>query len=301
LAAHLLGDNDYDVLLTEDCDVYKPDGSLLAKLRQNVLSEQECVRAFPVWKDAAHNTFNRGHAAGKLTPQAVEEFVKEKGQKVKVVSATRAHVIKNDGTVSFTKVAKPVQSGIVGYFDHAPKNLRFPYCRLTAYNLNHPDRFRIVMPFIRQVDAEFKRLVPDRYDAQLGFVQETSPDFFIHGTSFTTVTVNRNFQTAVHQDVGDLKQGFGVMSCLRRGRFHGCYFVFPKYRVAFDMRTGCVLCADVHEWHGNSPMLGNKGMYERVSLVFYYRERMRECGSAQEELEKVKRRPRSFKERPAHY
>src|SRR5262245_41536622 len=72
LAAHLLGDNDYDVLLTEDCDVYKPDGSLLAKLRQNVLSEQECVRAFPVWKDAAHNTFNRGHAAGKLTPQAVE-------------------------------------------------------------------------------------------------------------------------------------------------------------------------------------------------------------------------------------
>ena len=102
------------------------------------------------------------------------------------------------------------------------------------------------------------------------------------------MTVNRNFQTAVHQDQGDLKQGFGVMSCLRRGRFDGCYFVFPKYRVALDMRTGCVLCGDVHEWHGNTPMRGNHGMFERVSLVFYYREKMKRCGSAEEELEHAK-------------
>jgi Spy/CpxP family protein refolding chaperone len=90
-----------------------------------------------------------------------------------------------------------------------------------------------------------------------------------------------------------LKQGFGVMSCMRRGRFEGCYFVFPKYRIALDMGTGCVLCADVHEWHGNSPIKGNKGMFERVSLVLYYREQLKRCGTAAQELERSKKRPQS--------
>src|SRR5215472_1887421 len=118
LAGHSLEDNAYDVLFDGDCDIYKPDGSLLARLRQRVLPEDMCERAFPVWADAA-----------------------------------------------------------------------------------------------------FMALAPRRHHAQMRYVRKTSPDFTIHGTAFTTVTVNRNFQTAVRKDVGDLRQGFGVMSALRRGRF----------------------------------------------------------------------------------
>jgi hypothetical protein len=289
LAAHQLGDDSYDILLTDDADVYKPDGSLLCRLRQCVLSEGECAAAFPVWKDAAAPTFNRGYAAGMMTKEEADEVLQGHGIGAKQISATRARPIKHDGTVSNTNYAKKVQSGIVGYFDRSARN---PYCRLTAYNLNHPNRFARVLPFIQKIDRQFKELVPDRYNRQRKFIHETSRDFYIHGTCFTTVTVNRNFQTAVHQDVGDLKEGFGVMSCLRRGRFDGCFFVFPKYRVALDMRTGCVLCADVHEWHGNSPMRGNKGMFERISLVLYYREKMMECQDAERELRRAKELPR---------
>ena len=291
LCAHLLDDSSYDLLIEDEADVYRPDGSLLCRLRQRVLPEAMCRAAFPVWADAAHYTGNRGAAGGIIDSQQEADAIARVsgGQRAHMISPTRFKRVKKDGKLSATVVARRVQSGIVGYFD---RNTRYPYCRLTAYNLNNPARFRSVLPFIQRVDLEFSKLVPERYEAQRKYVLDTSDDFFIHGTSFTTVTVNRNFQTAVHKDVGDLKAGFGVMSCLRRGRYEGCYFCFPKYRVALNMKTGCVLCADVHEWHGNTPMRGNKGMFERVSMVFYYRERMKECGSAHDELERAKSLPR---------
>jgi hypothetical protein len=292
LAGHLLGADAYDTLIEDEADIYKPDGTLLARLRQRVLDPVMCESAFPVWADAAHDTTNRGYAGGIIETQEEADrlAIGRGGIGARFTSPTRVRPIRADGTLSNTEIAKTVQSGIVGFFDRNP---RFPYCRLTAYNLAHPRRFASVIPFIQRVDAKFRELVPKRHEAQLRYVQKTSADFTIHGTSFTTVTVNRNFQTAVHKDVGDLKLGFGVMSCLRRGRYNGCYFCFPKYRIALDMKSGCVLCADVHEWHGNTPMKGNKGMFERVSLVFYYRERMRQCGSAMEELKRAKGRRRN--------
>ena len=287
LAGHLLDDKAYDVLIEGNADVYKPDGSILCKLRHNVLDEATCYKAYPVWREAARDSHNRGHASGIIQAETYQGVNLQRGGKI--VSQTRARAILPDGRVSNTMVAKTVKSGIVGYFD---RSARFPYCRLTGYNLNRGHRFQAVMPFIQRVDAEFRDLMPDRYDHQLDYVRKTNPDFYIHGTSFTTITVNRNFQTAVHKDVGDLKEGFGVMSCLRHGRFDGCYFCFPKYRVALDMRTGSVLTADVHEWHGNTTIRGNKGLYERVSMVFYYREKMTDCGSAYDELERAKHAPR---------
>jgi hypothetical protein len=35
------------------------------------------------------------------------------------------------------------------------------------------------------------------------------------------------------------------------------------------MRDRDVLLADVHEWHGNTPLLGVPGGYQRISTVFY--------------------------------
>jgi hypothetical protein len=147
-----------------------------------------------------------------------------------------------------------------------------------------------VLPFAKAVNDVFKVELSDRYRAQLEAVRQTPKEFVIHGTVFSTITVNRNFRTAVHKDAGDLKEGFGVMSVLRAGDYEGCYLVFPKYRVAVDMGTRDVLLADVHEWHGNSPLIGTKGEYNRISTVLYYRSNMRHCGTAAEELERVKNR-----------
>lgn len=290
LAGTFLDPSHYDHLVSgEDVDVIKPSGHPLAIFRSNVLSRKICLAARPALRKAPAASQNRGMAAGGVKEDELyllgNRFVKQGA--VKGGTDKRYRPVKADGTVSNTSYARPVESGIIGYFDRYP---RIPYCRQTAFNINHPELFEAARPYIETIDAVFKREAPERYAAQLKVVQETSSDFFISGTAFTTITVNRNWQTAVHKDQGDYRRGFGVMAVLegpkKKGHYEGCFLCFPKYRVAVDMRMGDVLLADVHEWHGNTPLVGH-GEYERISCVFYYREGMRECGSATEEMERA--------------
>jgi hypothetical protein len=55
------------------------------------------------------------------------------------------------------------------------------------------------------------------------------------------------------------------------------------------MGSGDVLLADVHQWHGNTPLILHPGA-ERISIVLYYREKMQYCGTESQELETAKRR-----------
>jgi hypothetical protein len=283
-----LDDDSYDILVDgESADVYKPNGETLIKFRKGVLSAGACRSAYPAMRTAARESHNRGLASGVV--ESPDQVDGRTGVISRDGGGTRLRPLKKDGTISNTTYSRMAESGIIGHFD---RNARFPYCRLTSFNLDHPERFQAAIPLFREIDRVFEEAMPDRHAAQMEYVRRTTPDFMIHGTSFTTVTVNRNWQTAVHQDKGDLKAGFGVMSALRAGNYQGCYLVFPRYRVAVNMCTRDVLLADVHCHHGNSPLIGIKGTYERISLVLYYRERMAECGSLDEELHRAKTRKR---------
>jgi len=290
LAGQFVDESHYDVLVDEQAVVYKPDGSVLLKLCKRVIPAGVCRKVYPVLRKAATETDNRGMAGGTgpVDPtRMVPDVTKGPGGEKRVIMGQR---ILRGGRLSNTReTIRTVESGIVGYFD---RYARIPYCRQTAFNLNHPEKFQAIYPYVRLVDRVFQEQMPERYEAQMGLVRRTSPDFHISGTAFTTITVNRNFRTAVHKDVGDLSEGFGVMTAFRSGAFEGFALCFPKYRVAAVMRTGDVLLADVHEWHGNTPVIGMPGRWERVSCVFYYRRKMAECGTAVEELERAKRRQR---------
>ena len=117
------------------------------------------------------------------------------------------------------------------------------------------------------------------------------------GTSpFTTITCNKSWRTAAHIDDGDLRSGFGRMCT---GEFEGCDLVFPRYRTAVRYREGDVLLANVHQVHGNTPLLtpdrkvplpgGNR---ERLVCVFYYSERMDQCESTMERGTRVHQQTR---------
>lgn len=271
-----LTDANYDFLANEDCDVYKPNGEMLLQFRKNILPAELCARAYRVMRTVGGDASNRGVAAiGKAEHSKRKDGTLSKTQRVLITKTSHPELM-------------GVDSGVIGYMDRM--SARFPYCRQTAFNLDHPDLFAQCMDYIQAVDRVFADVSPIRHAAQLDVVRKTHPDFVIHGTAFTTVTVNKNFRTLVHQDAGDLKEGFGVMSVLRGGRYTGGYTVFPEYRVAANMSTGDVLLADVHEWHGNTPIVGKPNGYERVTCVFYYREKMQFCKSAAEELDYAKNR-----------
>lgn len=276
-------DNDsYDTLVSEACTVYKPDGEVLLVYLPDVLSQVACNAAYHNLRSAVKETDNRGMAGGVVHRDKVKT-----GDYIGSRTRTRYRRVNSRGELERVQRANIVKSGIVGNFD---RSTRFPYCRQTAFNLEHGHRFQQALPFIRETNAIFKAGHPKRYAAQEAVIAQTSPDFYISGTVFTTVTVNLNWQTAVHKDRGDYAEGFGVMTALCAGAFDGAYLCFPQYRIAVNVRTRGVLLSDVHEWHGNTPFDGIPGTYERLSFVLYYRERMSECGTAVEELARVKAR-----------
>lgn len=274
LAGTKLDESHYDVLLggDEPCDVFKPDGSPLVKYRPRWFSDELCRSVLPACRKAATTTRNRGTAAGYW----------ENG---KATSQT----IKRDGTVSNTALAQEVQSGIIGFFD---RSVRYPFCRQTSFVIGEAAAWKRFLPYIERADEGFREFMPDRWAAQREYASRTASDWVIPQSTFTTVTVNKNFQTATHKDAGDLHSGFGVMSCLRNDKYDGAYLVFPAYRVAVDYGHGCLCLADVHEWHSNTGFKRMRVGYERITLVFYYREKMIHCKSAREEVEWAKNRKR---------
>lgn len=266
LAGALLDDTSYKMLIDYDADVYdKESGKVLAKFRKNVIPANIAKTAYSNLKKAAGTTGNRAIASS------------EKGK----------YLTKKDGTISNTHRVKPVESGIIGYFD---RTVRTPYCRQTAFNKNEFEKFKKAYGIIKFVDNKYKELMPEHYKLQRDVADETAQDFVIKDTAFTTVTVNKNWQTAVHTDKGDFDKGFGNLVVLREGRYEGGYFVIPQWAVAFDMQNCDLLLCDVHQWHGNTPINKVDEKATRVSLVMYYRQNMTHCGTAAEEQEIAKQR-----------
>ncbi len=286
LAGEFLDDSHYDLLVEQDVDVFRPDGTALLHFRRNRVPQSAAGPAFSALLNAATNYGNRGIAAGKL-----KYHRKDTGRCGVIPIAddddVRYKYEKKDGTISKTNHAVTVPSGIIGAFDRNP---RFPYCRLTEFTAKYPEKIAAAMPYIRAVNEVFRTESPQRYANQLAACNRTHPDYIFPGTVFSTITVNKNWRTATHQDAGDLRSGFGVLSVLSEGRYDGGYFVIPKYRVAVNMRHTDVLLVDVHEWHGNTRLAGISKFWTRLSTVHYFRSKMVGCKGLAEELEIAKRR-----------
>jgi hypothetical protein len=261
----LLTSQDVNVMLTGPTKVQTPSGDpLCVYLPRAVVTEMEAV--YPVLQKMRMRTDNRGNASGTLRANA-------------------------GGKRSRTM---PVTSGILGAMDPAPRQ---QHCRLTHYTRQHLEHWNALHPLLRAVSSQFKQHVQARWQAQAFYASRTVADWIVPGTVFTTITVNNSYATGVHTDKGDLESGFSCLTVGRQGSYSGGALCFPQYRLGVDMQHGDLLLMDAHAWHGNTPIVCacgeqlNQGpcprcRAERISVVCYYRTRMRECGTAAEELQK---------------
>jgi hypothetical protein len=111
--------------------------------------------------------------------------------------------------------------------------------------------------------------MPEQFKLQNKKAHETP--YHIADTAFTTVTTNVNVQTSVHSDKGDDSEGFGNLTVVERGTYEGAETCIPRYGIGVDVRTNDVLFMDVHEFHGNLPMVAKNAAAERLSIVCYLR------------------------------
>lgn len=267
----LLTDDDYEQVYDETVRVETPNGEHLVTLLKDVLNHGRADRAYQHLHKIKGALTNRSTAA------------RGKGRRA----------ARQDGTVGKTirvnvrempPDLKMANSGIIGNFDRT--GARFPFCRQTAWSRDHVQEWHDCQGYIRDVNRQFRDHAPDRYQAQLDICNKTNPAWVIDGTAFTTITVNRNWQIRVHQDAGDYKPGCGVLTAFSMGQYSGCYLCFPRWRLAVNMRSYDVVLANVHEEHGCTPIHA-RGAWERVSCVFYYREKMQVCGSPEQEQQRA--------------
>ena len=261
----ILTDEDYNVLLTRACRVLKPDGKpLCVYLPASVRSLVD--ESYPILSKIKMRSDNRGLASGTKRVNA---------------GGNRSR-------------AMPIMSGVMGAMDPAPnKN----HCRLTAFTRDHLEEWDGLQPLLEGIAKEFQAHVPERFAKQMEFVENTQEDWVVPGTPFTTITINNSYSTGVHTDKGDLAAGFSCLAVGRRGTYSGGRLCFPEYRVAADLQHGDLILMDAHEWHGNTGMFCSCGNRlaegpcttcgaERISVVCYYRERMFQCASMEEEQDK---------------
>ena len=209
-------------------------------------------------------------------------------------------IIKKSGGVSKMKVNNQVASNPIGFYESG-KNFADLPCRLTHFTRTNFEKYNNGLPFIQHIDKLFQKLIPEAHNKQLCRA-DAKPHLKIPKTSFSTVTINRNFRTAMHRDAGDFRDGFGNLTVIERGQYHGGYTIFPQYGVAIDLRNNDFVAMDVHQWHCNTPMyeteedkiyneslepafkdnpeVGTVGIYEkytRISFVCYLREKILSC------------------------
>lgn len=277
----LCTEEDVSLKLEGDVDVYRPDGAPLVILRRGAISTELLDVAYPALHELRKfKTENRGKYTG-----AIRSPVKYKDGTYSKNSRTR----RLDGK------SLQVASAIVGYFDK--QGGRFPFCRETLFTSKHVNAWKTIVPMAQRAGELFRETVPDRYVKQCEAIAKCNPAYVIEGTPFTTLTVNNNVAPAgVHKDAGDYKDGLGVISVLRRGQYKGGWLVFPEYRIGADLQHGDVIFFNSHDWHGVTAMADMSEDHERISVVYYMREKMMKCMSPAEQLKMLKGKQSVFEE-----
>tara|TARA_Y100001980_G_C14555052_1_gene342810 strand:+ start:4150 stop:5133 length:984 start_codon:yes stop_codon:yes gene_type:complete len=294
-------------VINSDTDVYYLDENnekkLLLKFRKNVISDELIDLAWDSYKDLAKPSRGRGAAAGPINLESVYWKQRELVDTIKWWTK----YINKKGEKSKMKVNNQVLSSPIGYYESINSFTKLP-CRLTHFTKVFFEQYKNGIPFLQRIDELFKELTPDRYKKQLDRANK-QPNLKIDNTSFSTVTINRNFRTALHKDGNDFKEGFGNLTVIEKGKYHGGYTVFPQFGVAIDLRNNDFAAMDVHQWHANTeiyeteedidynkkiksefkdnPKIGTEGIYTkytRLTFVCYLREKILFCNKENENI-----------------
>jgi hypothetical protein len=239
-----------DTILTHDTIVYTEEGKLLLVFKKNILKGGQEFYDITSQYVKRHPSSNRGSATGSSAFNIYEN--------------------------------PKVNTAIIGYFDKwAPKQKKTFRLkqkkpdidvRETLFTNKYPEKFKQLFPYINQINTLYKQYLPDYYKKQIKKANQIHY-YKIADTAFTTVTININYQTTIHKDVGDDEEGFGNLTVIEHGKYTGGEICFPQYGIGVDLREGDILFMNVHEWHANLPMKFEKGA-ERMSVVCYLRKKI---------------------------
>jgi len=241
--------SDIKDIIDHDADVYTEDGKLLLRFRKNKLNKETVEQFYEnIINFAMKPTSNRGSASGSKSKNVYDN--------------------------------PKIMTNIIGYFDKLSPQHKFKFkqqgkplpkitVRETRFLAEYPEKFKKLVPLIKEIDKYYEQYVPENYGKQKKKANQTP--FHISDTAFTTVTTNVNYQTTVHTDKGDDAEGFGNLAVIEHGKYKGGETCFPQYGIGVDIRTNDIIYMDVHQPHGNLPLELESKDTKRLSIVCYLR------------------------------
>ena len=295
LTGDYLGDEYIIHAITSDVNIYdKHTNQLLVAFRKKRLKTSDIA-----WDNLAQLAVaarGRGAAAGPIDPHSTYW----KKRNLHNTRKFKTSYLKPDGKPSKMSVSNQVCSTPIGYYENMKAVGSDLPCRLTYQTALKLKKYQAGIPYIVEIDKWYKKLHPAHHCRQKARAS-LRPKFQIENTAFSTITINRNFRTGLHQDRGDWG-GYAMLSVLERGQYNGGLFMIPAYGLGIDLRQGDVLCAKVSEYHCNTEIwttpeqetfnnemplhfkldtevgtLGLDKRYSRVSFVSYLREKLINC------------------------
>ncbi len=241
--------NQIKTIIDHDADVYNAEGKLLLRFRKNKLNKNAVDEFYKNVIDFAQTpTNNRGSASGSKSKNVYDN--------------------------------PKIMTNIIGYFDKLSPIQKFNFkkqgiklpkitVRETRFLKDYPEKFKKLVPLIKEIDKYYEQYIPENYGKQKKKANQTP--FHIANTAFTTITTNVNYQTTVHRDTGDDSEGFGNLTVIEEGEYEGGETCFPQYGIGVDVRTYDIIYMDVHQPHGNLPIIPKTKDAKRLSIVCYLR------------------------------
>ena len=205
----------------------------------------------------------KGQIAGILVRNGIPQAAATAAAKVLMPAATRTSLRAN------IFGGEAPMSGIAGYYDYmgSPVELK---CRKTSFTCEVINQWKEVFPLVDYASAIYKAACPAAWQAQSAAIPEPVR---IHGSPFSTLTINQRFRTAKHTDAGDFDAGFGLLTVLE-GDYDGLDLGLTDFKVCFTMRPRDVLIFNTHLFHCNTELqrrLCGAEDWSRLTCVFYYR------------------------------
>ena len=251
-------------ITSKECRVEKPNGDLLFMLLKGVIEDHIWEPAYELLRTVNGDVSNRPNIIGQNL---------------------RLPTFRKDGSLSnFNMAPKTVskkfggKADLLGFYKYKNPAPGVVDCAPTAWTSGKGKKKGALSPvysgcfeFIQKVDEVYREMLPNEYKRQQAVAHAVPKNFRILDTAFTTLYVLKNAPTSIHTDDFDANGTFGCMASL--GDWTGNALVFPKYRIGCNYEPGDVILADVHEFHGNLPLLSG----ERVSCVFFVRTGMDKC------------------------
>ncbi len=264
----LVSDEDYDSVVNGDTDVYDADnGQLLFKFRKRVIPEASRKLAHSVYDTIDTKmppSMSRNKAAGPVSLERWQAYRDDIDCLIPVTATTAKIKLKN-GHILARIFSNPVRSYIAGYNYWRWKGTGL----LTGFSKKYPNEWQRSVPFFADVYKCLKREMPEVHKIHEQRCNQHRK-FTIANTNLTTVAINVNYESSYHLDVGDLDNGFSTLTVLEVGQYDGGNLVFPRYRIAVNVREGDVILNQSHKiYHGNSPIHCKTPGAKRISFVTY--------------------------------